>query len=127
MVRSFANRVLSLAILVSLAITLTAVEQSALGADSGGWRMSGRRHRLPLHYAQVVTEEQKQKILKIQDEYQPKIEALEKERDAKIAALLTPEQKQKIEEVSGKAKREKAAKPVGDAAPAPAAESKPAK
>lgn len=74
-------------------------------------------HRLPPHYGGVVDDEQRAKIYKIQDEYQPKIEALEaqlknlrKERDGKIEALLTPEQKQKIDAAKAqkKAGKEKA-------------------
>jgi Spy/CpxP family protein refolding chaperone len=130
MVRTFASRVLCWAILVSLAVALVAVEQPALAADGAGTvkRMLSKQRRLPRHYAQVVTETQRETIYKIQEEYQPKLDALEaqmktltKERDQKIEAVLTPEQKKKIDEASGKAKDKSAEKAV----PAPAAEPKP--
>ena len=72
------------------------------------------RHRLPPNYGKVVTDEQREKIYKIQDEYRPKIEALRaqlkallKERNEKIEALLTPEQKQKITEAKAKRKAQR--------------------
>jgi hypothetical protein len=67
---------------------------------------SGFRPRLPNFYAQVVTAEQRQKIYDIQRKYFDKIEALRKQlealiaqRDAEIEAVLTPEQKAKIEQL----------------------------
>lgn len=62
--------------------------------------------RLPMYYAQVVDKEQRTRILAIQDEYAPKIEAIQrqidaltKERDDKVAAVLTPEQQKKIDDL----------------------------
>ncbi len=64
------------------------------------------RPRLPNFYAQVVTEEQRQKIYDIQRKYFPKIETLRKQlealvaqRDAEIEAVLTEEQKAKVEQL----------------------------
>ena len=76
------------------------------------------RHRLPPHYGGVVKDqEQREKIYKIQDEYQPKIEelraqlkALVKEQKEKIDAVLTPEQKKQIEDAKAKAKAKRKAK-----------------
>jgi len=77
-------------------------------------KIKGLRGRLPPHYADVVTEEQREKIYTIQEEYRPKIEAaraqlnaLVKEEQEKISSLLSEEQKKKIEEAqpSGKAKK----------------------
>ena len=72
-----------------------------------------KRHRgehLPLYYKGVVTEDQKPQIYSIQDEYTPKLKALKEqlktltaERDAKLDALLTADQKAKVQ-----AKREEA-------------------
>jgi len=111
---------------------------------------------LPKYYSKIVTPEQRDQILKIQEDYRPKLEALQtkinelktqmqtlaKERDGKIEALLTPDQKKQIEEAAAKAK-EKAqekkekknapaepAKPAdkpADKAPDAPAEPKPAK
>jgi hypothetical protein len=61
--------------------------------------------RLPKYYAAVVNQVQREEIYRIQEEYEPKIKALQaqldamkKEKDQKIESVLTPEQKKKIEE-----------------------------
>ncbi len=73
--------------------------------------------RLPDYFRTVVTEEQRQKIYAIQREYGPEIrklkaqlKALTDDRNAKIDALLTPEQRKQIAELkkAAKAKRKKA-------------------
>jgi hypothetical protein len=73
------------------------------------------RGRLPNYYANVVTEKQKEDIYKIQEEYKPKIDAakaqldaLNKEMNEKISAVLTAEQKKKVEEAEAAAKAEAA-------------------
>jgi hypothetical protein len=67
--------------------------------------------RLPMYYAQVVDEAQREKIYGIQAEFNEKtaplraqIEALEKDRDARIAAVLTPEQKKQLDDLKAAAK-----------------------
>jgi len=71
--------------------------------------------RLPNYYREVVTEEQREKILAIQEQYSAQIdplrrelEKLARERDQKIESLLTPEQKKQIEDLraAAKAKRD---------------------
>lgn len=69
------------------------------------------RGRLPSYYAQVVTQEQREAIYKIQAEFAPKIQALDlqlkaikAERDKKVLAVLTPEQRKLVEETAAKAK-----------------------
>ena len=135
MERTYVRRVLGWAFLVSLAVSLAAVEQpTALGADMPVKKaLSKRRGRLPARYAAVATEQQRDQILKIQDEYRPKIEALnaqlkalKKEQDDKITAVFTPEQKKQIEEAAAKAKSN-VAKPSEAAPAAPPTEPKPAK
>ena len=135
MERTFARRVLCWVSLASLAIVFAVVEQpTLLGADTPVKKaLSKRRSRLPAHYAQVVTEQQREKISQIQEEYRPKIEALnaqlkalKKEQDDKIAAVLTPEQKKQIEEAAAKAKNN-LAKPAESAPVSPPTEPKPAK
>lgn len=113
MARLFTGRALSWAILASLAVAWAAVGQSALGADTSARRAIKKWRRLPNHYSKVVTEAQREKIYKIKKEYYPKIEELEsklkaikKERNEKIAAVLTPEQQKKVEEASSKPKKE---------------------
>jgi Spy/CpxP family protein refolding chaperone len=106
--------------LVSLAIVFATPEQPVLGAEGKTVvkKVLGRKGRhLPAHYAQVITEKQREEIYKIEDEYQPKIETLQKqldalknERDEKVSALLTPEQKKQIEEAAAKAKANRKSK-----------------
>ena len=97
-------------------------------------RVLGRRGRhLPPYYSQVVDEKQREEISKIQDEYEPKIEdlqkqidALKKERDEKIAAVLTPEQKKQVEEARTKAKTNRKSKGSSPVKPAEETPVKPA-
>lgn len=99
---------------------------------------SGRRARagqLPPYYRDVVSDEQRQKIYAIQAEYNAQIAELEakvaqlrRERDAKIEALLTPEQKKQIEDLraAARTKRDSRRPPKAKAASTPPAPSKPA-
>jgi hypothetical protein len=73
--------------------------------------------RLPMYYAKVVDKEQRTKIVAIQDEYAAKIEPLQrqiddliKERDGKVAAVLTPEQQKRIDELKSAAQKARNAK-----------------
>ncbi|MEM4188454.1 MAG: hypothetical protein QXN56_04775 [Candidatus Hadarchaeum sp.] len=77
------------------------------------------RPRLPMYYAKVVDEKQRQRIYDIQRKYYPKISELQKQldqliaqRNAEIEAVLTPEQKAQIE----KLRQEAAARRAGKAA-----------
>ncbi len=70
---------------------------------------------LPLYYKGVVTDDQKKQIYAIQDEYQPKLNALKEqlktltaERDAKLDALLTADQKTKVEAKRAEAQAKRA-------------------
>jgi Spy/CpxP family protein refolding chaperone len=121
MTQAIASRLACWMTLISLAVACAAAEQPAVGAKGGAPVKKGverkGRHRLPAHYAKVVSEKQRQEIYRIEDEYQPKIEALQKqldalkgERDAKIAALLTAEQKKQIEEAAARAKANRKSK-----------------
>jgi hypothetical protein len=78
--------------------------------------------RLPVYFSKVVDEKQKSAIYRLQKEYEPKIaaakaqlEQLTKERDAKITALLTPEQQKKIEEAKAAAAKSRGAAAKGQA------------
>ena len=106
MVRTMLCRAACAMMLISLAVAAT--ERPALGADG---KMIRRGRRLPAYYAKVITKEQQEQIYKIQDEYRAKMEpltaqlkALKKERDDKIAAVLTPEQKKQVEQAAAKDK-----------------------
>jgi hypothetical protein len=70
------------------------------------------RGRLPAYYAQLVNQEQRENIYKIQADYagkiaelQKQLDALIKERDEKIAAVLSPEQRAKLAELQAAAKK----------------------
>ncbi|MGD9644977.1 MAG: hypothetical protein AB7U73_04640 [Pirellulales bacterium] len=88
-----------------------------------------RRHRLPPHFADVVTEEQRAEIYKLQDEIGPEIDALvsqlaalRKKLDDAMRGVLKPDQLKKVDEAAAKrrATRRTAATEEDDAAPAPA-------
>lgn len=73
--------------------------------------------RLPNNYGRIgLSEKQRNDIYSIQAKYRDQIEALEKQladlrakRDAEIEAVLTPEQKQKLEELKAAPSTEKPA------------------
>ncbi|MCC6126548.1 MAG: hypothetical protein IT426_16430 [Pirellulales bacterium] len=120
-------------------LTLLAATPSVLAADgqaAGRVVKKIRKSRLPNYYADVVTEKQRDEIYKIQEAYKPKIdalktqlEALNKEMNEKITAVLTAEQKKKIADAAdaAKAKRAKEEKPAETAKPAEKPEKKAAK
>ncbi|MBN2021313.1 MAG: hypothetical protein JW809_00830 [Pirellulales bacterium] len=73
--------------------------------------------RLPAHYGKIVDEKQRERIYAIQKEYGPKIQELKAQlqvlmdqRDQKIEAVLTPEQRKELATIkeAAKAKRKKA-------------------
>jgi hypothetical protein len=75
------------------------------------------RGRLPAYYADIVTNDQKQKIYDLQSKYARQIEALneqlealERQRDGEIENVLTADQKEKLKKAreEGAAKRKKA-------------------
>ncbi len=106
---------------------------AAAKAEAPGRR--ARAGQLPPYYREVVSEEQRQKIYAIQAEYNAQIAELEakvaqlrKERDSKIEALLTPEQKKKIDDLraAAKSKRDSRRPAKPKATGGPAASSQPA-
>ncbi len=86
--------------------------QGKPAATKGKGAKTGQlKGRLPPYFGAVVTPELREKIYAIQAEYDPKISELRKEiealtnaRDEKIYALLTPEQRKKIEELKAAAR-----------------------
>jgi hypothetical protein len=118
MTRTIAGRLVCWMALISLAVVFATTEQPVLGADGKTpvKKLFSRKGRhLPPYYAQVVNDKQREEIAKIQEEYQPKIDALQsqldalkKERKEKIAAVLTPEQKKQVEEAEEAAAKAKA-------------------
>jgi Spy/CpxP family protein refolding chaperone len=121
MIRVWANHILCGTVLASLAVAFVATERPTLADDAPVKQVTRwRRNHLPAYYSRVVTEDQREKINKIQEEYQTKIDALmtqvrslKKERDEKISAVLTDEQKKKIEEA--KTAKNAAKEPAKDA------------
>lgn len=82
------------------------------------------RGPLPAYYRNVVDGIQREKIYKIYDEYEPRVDELRSqlkklvaERDAKVEALLTDEQRQRVKELAteAKSKRDAAPKKSADA------------
>jgi hypothetical protein len=114
--------------LVSLGIVLAYLASPTVGEDKAAVARPAAakeakkpRGRLPSFYKEVVDQKQREAIYKIQEGYGPKIadlraqlEALTKERDERIAAVLTPEQRKKLEDLraAAKAKREPKTKPT---------------
>ena len=130
MAKSFVRRLACWTLLGCLTVAVATVAQPVLGVEGKApatettkkkikVKVRKGHHRLPNYYAIVVGDEQREKIYNIQDEYRPKIEALRaelkvllKERNEKIEAVLTPEQKQQIDEARAEAEaKRKANKP----------------
>jgi hypothetical protein len=121
-----------------LAALLATIDQPALNAQDQApvkKRLGKKVRRLPTYYSSVVDEKQRDAIYKIQEEYRPKIaeletqlKALKKERDDKISAVLTDEQKKQVEAAKAKPIKKDAlpAKPLKEGAATPANEKKPA-
>jgi colicin import membrane protein len=75
------------------------------------------KHQLPDYYADVVDNEQREKIYAIQAEYDPQIksltatlDALKAKRKAAYAAVLTPAQQEKVAKAEAEAKTKRKAK-----------------
>jgi hypothetical protein len=96
---------------------------SANGADEGKPETKAKKERaemrgpLPLYYRSVVDGIQKEQMYKICDTYEPKLDelrkqmkALEDKRDAEMEALLRPDQKEKVKQLSEEAKQKRAKK-----------------
>lgn len=83
-------------------------EKAASAKESGAKKAGGR---LPNYFSQIVDDAQKEKIYEVQKQYaariaslQAELDKLTKERDDKILALLTPEQKKQLDELKATAK-----------------------
>ena len=91
------------------------------------------RGPLPVYYKEVIDNQQRKEIYKIQDTYRPKIAELEAQlkdltdkRDAEVEALLRPEQKEKLKELAAEAKSKRGgAKKPAEAPAATAAKDNP--
>jgi len=138
MTRSISSRVLTwtLAALLTAVVTnasWAAGQEEAKDAQPAvAKKVRTVRNRVPNYYGPVVDQKQRERIYKIQRDYASRIEALKaqltallKERDEKVAAVLTPEQLKKVEAAKAAAKAKRAQKKRGQKKPAkqePAAE-----
>jgi Skp family chaperone for outer membrane proteins len=112
------------AVLATVSISLLGFSAAVYAdGDAPATKSRIRRFRLPAHYANIVTPEQREKIEKIHEEYDPKIEAAQAQLDAmrkelrdKISALLSDDQKKKLEEAEAAAKEKKVEKAAEKAA-----------
>jgi cell division protein ZapA (FtsZ GTPase activity inhibitor) len=110
-------------------------QPAASGKKAGRGSADKSSSRLPMYYAKVVNKEQREKILSIQKDFAAKIDplrkqldALTKDRDAEMAAVLTPEQQKQIDEMKAAAKKKtrEGKKTAKDKPAAGAVEEKPA-
>jgi hypothetical protein len=121
MIRTTLLRLLFWAGMATISAGLTCCNTLALAAGentppNATEKSKAPKGRLPPHYAKVVTQEQREKIYNIQEEYRTKIDAarvqldaLLKEEKDKISAVLNEEQKKKVEEFQTSAKAKKGA------------------
>lgn len=102
--------------LVAVAAIAALLAGPASAQDKPAAKKAKSSVRMPMYYGDVVDKTQRETILAILGDYAPKIsalkaqlEALTKERDEKVAAVLTPEQAKKIEQIkaAARAKRQK--------------------
>ena len=118
---------------VVLAVGLLWLAPGPVGAQEKTEAKTGRTgnyRRLPPGYKEVVTDQQRDAIYKIQDEFGPKLAELkgklaelQGQQQAKIEAVLMPEQKAKLQQIKAGSKRQQkrpaaTAKPVTKAPPA---------
>lgn len=99
------------------------VSLSSMGQEPA--KKTPPRGRLPAHYKDLVSPEQREEIYAIQGKFNSRIDTLEaeieklkKERDAQVERVLTPQQLQRLRLLQGA--KGKAAEPNQDQ-PAPAA------
>lgn len=132
MIRLHPTRLVAWIFVAVLGIVCSTAVNRALAQDKtpaapAGEKASAKKltGRLPAHYTEVVTAQQREAIYKIQTEYAPRIKdaqaklaELTKERDDRITALLTPEQKQKLEKAKEQATSKRATKPAAAEKPA---------
>lgn len=116
-----ARRLVAFGLLTLLSMTLaTSLVGSRSYGDDAEKKPAAKKERekakgyLPPYYRDVIDGLQREKIYEIQKQYDAKIDALEAEakalrdkRDAEIAALLSPEQKKRVQELAAEAKNKR--------------------
>ena len=122
---------LAVGLLASGSLLWAAEETAPTKPKADASKKAETRRRLPPHYADVVTEEQREAIYKIQDEHAPEIEAQEakliavrKKLDDAVREVLKPDQLKKVDEAAAAAAKRRASRrstaSSGEAAAAPA-------
>jgi hypothetical protein len=96
-------------------------DKNASGKKTKGDKAAKSRGRLPAHFTGVVSDEQREKIYAVEKEFEPQIrqlkqqlDSLTKARDEKINAVLSPEQKKKIDDLKAAAKQAREKKAAGE-------------
>ncbi len=131
-VKSRIASLLAVGLLASGSLLWAAEETAPTKPKADASKKAETRRRLPPHYADVVTEEQREAIYKLQDEHAPEIEAQEakliavrKKLDDAMREVLKPDQLKKVDEAAAAAAKRRASRrssaSSGDAAAAPAA------
>jgi hypothetical protein len=102
------NKILLIAVMVSIASFLVSGGPQAISQERSAEstkKAEKNKGRLPPYYGDVVTAEQREEIYKIQAKYAPKVlelneqlAALAKQQNDEIEAVLTAEQKAKIDD-----------------------------
>ncbi len=130
--RLISSRVLLRTTLALLVIAAAVAARPAVGQDeqpstkpAAAKQAKKFRGRLPNYYRSVVDQKQRETIYKVQEEYAAKIDALKaqleaitKERDEKVRAVLTPEQQKKVEDIATAAKAQRERKKSAKEKPA---------
>ena len=130
-VKSRIASLLAVGLLASGSLLWAAEESAPTKPKADASKKAETRRRLPPHYADVVTEEQREAIYKIQDEHAPEIEAQEaklmavrKKLDDAVRGVLKPDQLKKVDEAAAAAAKRRASRrstaSSGEAAAAPA-------
>lgn len=130
-VKSRIVSLLAVGLLASGSLLWAAEESASEKPKADASKKAETRRRLPPHFADVVTEEQREAIYKIQDEHAPQIEAqeaklleLQKKLDDAVRGVLKPDQLKKVDESAAAAAKRRASRRTstssGDSAKAPA-------
>ena len=128
---SMGSRLVTWSTAILLVVAIGSINNAAYAQKKDkGADKTAQSGRLPPYYKEIVTAEQKDQIYKIQTEYKAKIDAaiaqyhaLTKEQATKIEALLTPEQKQKLDQLKSAPKPKRSAKAAANK-PKPDADAK---
>ena len=119
MSRTLLNKVFLALVVVTAAGLVVGANPLSIGQEKQESKEKQKaKGRLPAYYSDIVTEAQRQQIYTLQEAFnkkisvlQEQIDALEKERDTAIEALLDAQQKAKVKaaQAEAAAKKKKAA------------------